>query len=189
MANKSRRRRKRKTRRIGPPGSGLPAGLPPAGPAADVGEVLEALLRLAAFPLRLDANRESANATLLFSTAKQVAASAGPDVLVASQKLLEDSEARIEGQLAAVAFFDKRLGPLGEELMAKHPEDASSFLKARSEKLEAQLVNLSDGAEKEIIKAQIARAKELLKPPSYETKTSKLQKARKTKRTVKGAAG
>ena len=189
MANKSRRRRKRKTRLIARSQKGGTTGSSPANAAADVGEVLEAVIRLAAFPLQLEANRELVNTTLLVSTAKQIATSAGPDVLVASQKLLEDSEARIEGQLAAVAFFDKRLGPLGEELMAKHPEDASSFLKARSEKLEAQLVNLSDGAEKEIIKAQIARAKELLKPPSYETKTSKLQKARKTKRTVKGAAG
>ncbi len=150
--------------------------------------MLEALLRLAAFPLQLKASREFANATLLFSTAKQVAASAGPDVLVVRQKLLEDTEARIDGQIAAVALFDKRLGELGKELIAKYPEDARSFLKTQSEKLETKLLDPGEGAEKEIIKTQIARAKELLKLLSSETKTMKLQKARKTKRAVKGTA-
>ncbi len=188
MATKSRRGRKRKTRRIATPGSGLPDASPPAGTAADVGEVLEALLRLAAFPVQLEANRESANATMLFSTAKQVAATAGPDALVARQKLLEDTEARIDGQIAAVALFDKRLGGLGEELIAKYPEDARSFLKTRSEKLETQLADPGEGAQKAIIKAQIARAKELSKLLSYEKKTSKLGKASKTKRSSKAKA-
>ena len=188
MANKSRRGRKRKARLVATPGGGLPASPSPDGTAADVGEVLEALLRLAAFPLQLEASREFANATLFFSTAKQVAAAAGPDVLVARQKLLEDTEARINGQIAAVALFDKKLGQLGEELIAKYPEEARSFLKTRSEKLETKLVDPGEGAEKEIIKAQIARAKELLKLLSYETKTSKLQKANKTKRSSKGKA-
>jgi len=188
MATKSRRGRKRKTRRIATPGSGLPDASPPAGTAADVGEVLEALLRLAAFPLQLQANRELANATLLFSTAKQVASSAGPDVLVARQKLLEDTDARIDGQIAAVALWDKKLGGLGEELIAKYPEDARSFLKIRSEKLETQLADAGEGPEKEIIKAQIARAKELSKLLSYQKKTSKLRKASKTKRSSKAKA-
>lgn len=150
--------------------------------------MLEALLRLAAFPLQLQANRELANTTLLFSTAKQVASSAGPDVLVARQKLLEDTEARIDDQIAVVALFDKRLGKLGEELIAKYPEDARSFLKTRSEKLETQLADPGEGAPKEILKAQIARAKELSKLLPYERKASKLRKASKTKRSSKATA-
>jgi hypothetical protein len=148
--------------------------------------VLEAQLRLAAFPVQLEANRGLANATLLFSTAKDVAVSAGPDVLVARQKSLEDTEARIESQIAAVALFDKRLKGLGEELIAKYPEDARSFLKTRSEKLETQLVDSSEGAAKEIIKAQIDRAKELLKLLPSDTKTSKAGEASKTKPSAKG---
>ena len=186
MATKSRRGRKRKTRLIATSGSGLPDASPPAGTAADVGEVLEALLRLAAFPLQLQANRESAKATLLFSTARQVAVSAGPDVLVVRQKLLADSEAKFDGQIAAVAWWDKSLGPLGGEMIAKYPEAARSFLKTRSEKLEAQLVDCKEGAAKEVIKAQIARAQELLKLLPSETKTSKVQKASKKKRSAKG---
>jgi hypothetical protein len=148
--------------------------------------VLEALLRLAAFRLQLEANRGSANATLLYSTAKDVVASAGPDALVARQKSLEETEARIEGQIAAVALFNKRLGGLGEELIAKYPEDARSYLQTRSEKLESEFGNSSEGAGKEIIKAQITRAKELVKLVPSETKTSKAGEGSKTKPSVKG---
>ena len=187
MANRSRRSRKRKTRPIAKtPGSRLPAASAPAGTAADVGEVLEALLRLVAFRLDLETNRGLANATLLFSTAKDVVASAGPDALVARQRSLEETEAKIEGQIAAVAWFDKRLGGLGEELIANYPEDARSFLKTRSEKLETQLVDSSEGAGKEIIKAQISRTKELLNLLPSETKTTKPRESSKTKRSAKG---
>ena len=187
MANRARRSRKRKTRPIAKtPGSGILAASSPAGTAAEVGEVLEALLRLVMFRMQLEANRGLENATLLFSTAKDVVAAAGPDTLVTKQRLLEDTEARIEGQIAAVALFDKRLGGLGDELIAKYPEDARSFLKTRSETLETQLVGSSEGAAKEIIKAQISRANELLKLLPSETKTSMPREASKTKRSAKG---
>jgi hypothetical protein len=115
-----------------------------------------------------------------------VVASAGPDALVARQKSLEETEARIEGQIAAVALFNKRLGGLGEELIAKYPEDARSYLQTRSEKLESEFGNSSEGAGKEIIKAQITRAKELVKLVPSETKTSKAGEGSKTKPSVKG---
>src|SRR5947207_13894600 len=107
MAKKS-RRRKRKTRLIARAQSRSTA----RSSAADVDDVLEALLKLAAFRIQLDAARESKSAMLLFSTAKNVAASASLDVLVANQRLLEDTEAKIDGQLEAVALFDKKLGRL-----------------------------------------------------------------------------